>query len=311
MASTNHLSDPVTFGEDLASNLQRVLEIAPRHCRDCADYHIRCVAHRATGERFGIDSDRPELVALLKGLVGRRLAEQPGRLDIVIAGSADTGVLATVAHAVSLLGDEALARCRFTVLDLCPTPLLLCRHFAAEHGLDFASAAVDLTALGERFPADILVMHSVFRFIDSSLQPAVLKELGSWLKPGGAMVFSNRIKTRTSQETRADIAKRGAANALFGAMAERGEIKVAVDPGAVMKRLERALHDDESRVGEFRTADELKGLLAGGPLPLTHFEEIVCEIGGGDRPRYRRKRVLAVLAAPGEQSPEQRLAAPS
>jgi hypothetical protein len=310
VASTNRLSDPVTFGEDLAGNLQRVLEIAPEHCRDCADYHIRCVAHRATGERFGIDFDRPELVALLEDLAGRRLAEQPGRLDIVIAGSADTGVLATVAHAVSLLGEAALARCRFTVLDLCPTPLLLCRHFAGEHGLDLACAAVDLTAPGEKFPADILVMHSVFRFIDGSLQPAVLKELGSWLKPGGAMVFSNRIKTRTSEEERADLASRGGRNERFAAMVAAGEIEVA-DSEAIAIRLDRSLQADEARVGEFRTADELRAFLAGGPLPLTRFDEIVREIGGGGRPRYMRKRVLAVLAAPGEQSREQRLAAPS
>lgn len=310
MASTNHLSDPVTFGEDLAGNLRRVLEIAPRHCGGCADYHIRSVAHRATGERFGIDSDRPELVAVLGDLAGRRLAEQPGRLDIVIAGSADTGVLATVAHAVSLLGEAALARCRFTVLDLCPTPLLLCRHFAEEHGLDFDHASVDLTAPGRKFPADIIVMHSVFRFIDNRLQPAVLEELASWLKPGGAMVFSQRIKSASSEETKADLASRAGRNERFAAMAAAGEIEVA-DREAIAIRLDRSLHADEARVGEFRTADELRTFLAGGPLPLTHFDEIVREIGGDDRPRYMRKRVLAVLAAPGEQPPEQRLAAPS
>ena len=151
---------------------------------------------------------------MISDIVGRGLSRQP-RLDIVIAGSADTGAPATVAHAVALLGDEALQRCRFTVLDLCPTPLLLCKHFAQEHGLDFAYEAVDLTAPGKTFPADIIVMHSVFRLIQSRLQPAVLEELGSWLKPGGSMVFSNRIKSASSEETQADLATRGARNKPF------------------------------------------------------------------------------------------------
>ncbi|QKD00811.1 class I SAM-dependent methyltransferase [Mesorhizobium loti] len=298
MSATSTLADPVTYGEDLPGNLQRVLKIAPSHCADCADYHIRSVAHRTTGERFGIDLDRPELVAVISDIVGRGLSRQ-SRLDIVIAGSADTGVLATVAHAVALLGDEALRRCRFTVLDLCPTPLLLCEHFADEHGLDFDYAAVDLTAPGRKFPADIVVMHSVFRFIDSRLQPAVLQELGSWLKPGGSIVFSNRIKSASSEESEADLATRGARNERFAAMTAQGEIDVAEGRAAIMVRLDRSVRDHEGRAGEFRTADDLKTMLENGPLPLVRFDEIVREIGGDGRPRFMRKRVLAVLRAPG------------
>ena len=299
MAADNRLSDPVTYGEDLAANLERVLKIAPGHCRDCADYHIRCVAHRATGERFGIDLDRPELVVAVQGPARARLEAKPGTIEIVIAGSADTGVLATVAHAVARLGEDALRRCRFTVLDLCPTPLLLCRQFAEDHGLDFAYAAVDLTAPGRKFPADIVVMHSVFRFIDRRLQPAVLRELASWLEPGGSIVFSNRIKSASSAESEADLAIRGRRNERFAQMAAAGEIDVAGAAAAIMVRLDRSLHDNEGRAGEFRSADDLRRFLESGPLPIAGFDEIVREIGGQGRPRYDRKRVIAVLTAAG------------
>lgn len=297
MASGNALSDPATYGEDLPGNLRRVLEIAPRHCVGCADYHIRSCAHRATGERFGIDTDRDALVAVLEELFGRGLSRQP-RLDIVIAGSADTGVFATVAHAVARLGDEALRRCHFTVLDLCPTPLLLCQHFAEEHGLDFSYAAVDLTAPGRKFPADIIVMHSVFRFIDRSVQPAVLAELGSWLKPGGSVVFSNRIKSASREESEADLASRGARNERFAAMTAQGELDVADGREEIMVRLDRSLHDHESRAGEFRTVGDLKTLLETASLALARFDEVEWAVGGNGRPYYMRKRVIAVLTSP-------------
>ena len=79
-------------------------------------------------------------------------------------------------------------------------------------------------------------------------------------------------------------------------MSAQGEIDVADDSQAIMVRLDRSLHDQENRAGEFRTDADLRRLLENGPLPLVHFEEIVREIGGGGLPTYNRKRVLAVLS---------------
>src|SRR5690606_24805744 len=109
------LEDPSTYGEDLLENLKLVMSLASVHCSGCADYHIRTVAHRATGEQFGINSDRVELVQLLGELISDRVTRRSGEIDVVIAGSADTGVLATVAHAAAKVGRDALSSCRFTV----------------------------------------------------------------------------------------------------------------------------------------------------------------------------------------------------
>ena len=104
---------------------------------------------------------------------------------------------------------------------------------------------------------------------------------------------------RSSEETQADLATRDARNKRFAAMTAQGEIDVANDPQAIMVRLDRSLKDHENRAGEFRTVADLRRLLESGRLPLVHFEEIVREIGGGTLPSYNRKRVLAVLRAPG------------
>lgn len=293
--SVRPLPDADTYGEDLRGNLQRVLSLAPAHCAGCADYHIRTVAHRATGEPFGIDSDRPQIVAMVAGIAAKLIKMRTGPVDVVIAGSADTGILATVAHAISTTSPQALARCRFTVLDLCPTPLMLCGHYAREHNLDFSCSTADLTALAADFPADLLVLHSVFRFIDSERQPDVLARLCSWIKPGGAMVFSNRIKTSTAEETAADIAHRRQRNERVSAMSAQGDLSFDGDREAVIAGLERSLTTDESRRGEFRDAGQLRRLLEKAPLTLTTFDEIAMPIGGDGRPAFDRKRVLALL----------------
>ena len=140
-----------------------------------------------------------------------------------------------------------------------------------------------------------MLLHSVFRFIDSERQPAVLARLAGWIRPGGAMVFSNRIKSSSSEETARDIARRQAANERFLAMAGRGTLPAGADPAEMEARLERQVHDEKNRTGEFRDAADLRRVLETCGLALTRFDEIVAEIGGGDQPSIIRRRVLAVL----------------
>jgi SAM-dependent methyltransferase len=289
------LLDPTVCGEDRLVNLQRAVRIAPSRCVGCADYHIRCCALRCIGEKFGIESDRPELIALVRELVAARLAGPGGVVDIVIPGSADTGILATAAHAVATLGGEALARCRFTVLDLCPTPLALCKAFADAHGLAFASAEIDLTAPAERFPADLILLHSVFRFIAAGQQRQAFETVGSWLKPGGALLFSHRVKSASAVETEADIAKRKAANRRFEARLASGDILLDADHLEIVARLDRSVSDGEARLGEFRDAAAVRAFLEGSALRLSRFQTMNWEIGEDGRQPYRRQRVLAVL----------------
>ncbi|MBB5755167.1 class I SAM-dependent methyltransferase [Prosthecomicrobium pneumaticum] len=291
------LLDPARCGEDLIGNLRRAAAIAPSLCPGCADYHIRCTAHRAVGEAMGIETDRPPLIALLSEEMAARLA-RPERIELVIAGSADTGVLSTAAHAAARLGGEALRRIRFTVLDLCPTPLDLCRRFAERHGLDLATEAVDLTGPERRFPADILLLHSVFRFIPNARHPAVLGELAAWLRPGGAMVFSNRIKSLEAEESLADGAKRRRANERVLERLVHDPATADLDWADILPRLERSLADDEARQGEFRNEDEVRRLFESSPLRLERIEPVRRTIGGGAQPSYLRKRVLALLRAP-------------
>ena len=188
----SNLADPATCGEDLPYNLRRMAELAAIHCRGCADYHIWTAAARMTGRLRSTTADRAGFTAL----IGRQARERAGSgaIDVVIAGAADTGILASAAHAATIAGQNIIARCRFTVLDLCPTPLLLCKEFARDHGLVVGTETADITESGGSTMADIIVMHGVLRFIARRRHADALRRLAGQLKPGGRIVVSNRIR---------------------------------------------------------------------------------------------------------------------
>lgn len=185
------LSDPVTCGEDLDLNRSLVAGLAARFCADCQGYHESFVGRRRF-DAGSINSDRRELSAIIAELARRFEGSGEGP-RIVIAGAADTGVLATVAHGVIRAGEVTLASSRFTVVDLCRTPLELCEAFGRRHRLDLSTQIRDLAQDGAPLAADIIVVHSLIRFLPPDQTVPVLRRLGGWLSPGGRIVLSVRL----------------------------------------------------------------------------------------------------------------------
>jgi hypothetical protein len=171
------------YSEDLAGNLRLVEALAPIHCTTCNGYHLARARKRLSAPEA---LDRAEIVGLIRGRVAQR--ETAGSFDILIAGSADTNLLATAAEAVS-----GAVQTRYTVLDHCQTPLAVCEAFARDHDLDLRTHQVDMGAPVETFAADVIVMHSLLRFLPRSLHGSSLLAMRRWLKPGGAIVFSHRL----------------------------------------------------------------------------------------------------------------------
>lgn len=289
------LLDPRSCGEDLAYNAQRASALAPQFCSGCADYHIRTALHRYTGTRLTI-LDRPELIRLASETLADRATRTERTIEIVIAGSTDTAMLATAAHAAAALGAETLRRCRFTVLDRCMTPLLLCEDFAARHGLTFHGQQADLMSAAQPCAADMIVIHSLFRFIPHASQAALLGRIGSWLIPEGRLIFSNRVLfDDDGGEARGEIRKRTVANKAAEAAVADGRLHLAESAEATLLRLERAIADNEGLPGEFRSLDEVKTLIRQSGLAEISVESLVWEFAIAPGDLMRRRRVLAVL----------------
>jgi hypothetical protein len=245
-SSATTVADPVTCGEDLDVNLRLFSEIAPALCTDCGGYHLRYAVRRASVAMTPINFDRMELAQIIRARAGT--AGEDGRVDIVIGGAADTGILATCAHAVAGL-PLAKARMRYRVLDICESPLVLCRGYGRWHDLDVLTDIVDLRRPGVSFPADIIVLHSIFRQIPAEFHGSILGELGGWLKPGGCIVFSNRLH----EPNRVDKGRR---LEMLADRARRGDIKLSV----TIEQLAGAFDERASQPHEFQNVDEIKGL---------------------------------------------------
>jgi len=241
--------------EDLLGNMARVSAIANRLCEACADYHVGYACRRATSPDSSISSDRSDLIEMIARELTSR-AEASGPLDILIAGASDTGLFATTAMGAAAAGPEIAARARYTVIDRCGTPLELCRIYAARAGLPLVVQTVDLTEITETFSADLICVHSVFRFLPPDLHVKALQQLAGWLKPEGRILFSQRL-TMGGPLAHGDLMARRIERAAAVAKANPDLISEPLDD--FLARLERMAPRALVKM-EFSTPDELRAL---------------------------------------------------
>lgn len=290
------LLDPAQCGEDLLHNAARVIELASRYCDGCADYHVRSATHRYAGPPKGM-LDRPQLISLISQIISDKVGGPDETIEIVIPGCADTAVLSTCAHAAAMLGGEVLDRCHFTVLDRCLTPLKVCDEFAMRYGLRALIQQADLGSAAKPCDADLIVTHSIFRFIPHANQPLLLKRLGSWLAPQGRLILSNRIlRSDAEAEAKAELRKRQTANKVVGDALAKGLLYTAASSDETLARLERALGDAEGRPGEFHSLAEVRSLIRQSGLVELSLQSLDWEIAAAPGESMRRKRALGVLA---------------
>lgn len=223
------------FREDLEANLRLAEALAPTHCAGCNGYHLARARRRLTSQAPDA-LDRADMVRLLRGLAANPEISPAEPFDILIAGSADTNLLATCAEAVS-----DVARARYTILDRCRTPLALCDAFARQHRLDVRTRPVDMSAPDGVFAADAIVVHSLLRFLPQRTHLASMRALGRWLKPGGAIIFSHRLMAESEGVEPYYLAEYRSAGTLVNLFAEAGlqvvSLQEAVEDGGPRHRV--------------------------------------------------------------------------
>lgn len=178
------------YPEDLAENLRLVEKLAPVHCQGCGDYHLARARRRLQpGGSHALD--RADIVAMVRDDLTRR-GQAAGSASVLIAGSADTNLLAMCAEAAALC-DLPAASVSFTIIDRCRTPLELCEAFGNRHGLDIRTQRMEMGGSGPAFAADLILVHSLLRFVPAAKHLDTMRQLRTWLGPGGAMIFSHRL----------------------------------------------------------------------------------------------------------------------
>jgi SAM-dependent methyltransferase len=294
------LFDPATCGEDLSYNARRAMELAPVYCGRCLNYHFLSPAKRVAGgsSGYGIKADRSALIEIIAGLLAEAGKRHRQVVDVVVIGTVDTGILAICAHAAFARARDVSSRVRFTVLDLCRTPLELCKEFAVTHGLNLVTDAVDLVETENVYPADIVVHHSLFRYLPADKHVATLRKVVGWLKPGGRLVFSMTINTTT--DVADDLARRNRRLDLIRQQVEAGSLAVNEPEAVLYSRFKNYLELTMEEKSEFRSSGAVRQLFVDAGIPVVSFDEVSeADIGQKDR-RLAHHRVVAVLKRPDD-----------
>jgi SAM-dependent methyltransferase len=149
-------------------------------CRDCGGYHQIWGLLRAAGVVGGPRVDQGLLPSLLNEL-------SVGGARILIAGSADAGLLQVVAGAV------AARPLTVTVADRCPAPLALIGEIETPTGVTVGRLRADLTRLDQQRAYDLILSHSMLYFVPRKDQQRVLEQLRDALDEDGRLVLVLRL----------------------------------------------------------------------------------------------------------------------
>jgi hypothetical protein len=256
---SKNLRDPETFGEDLFAIANRAAELSQVHCKGCGGYHWRVPARRAVGLPESLSSDRMEIVSKIQEFSKQHFRTYR-HLEIIIAGAADTGLLATAAHAVATANVGERNDTHYTIIDQCQTPLQLCLEFSAMHGLDCSIIQDNLVAAMPPKPADIILMHSVLRFFSASERIQLLRRATHWIAPHGRLLISNTYGIQSTIQRSARVARKEESSRRIEQAVIQGLLQAPVPLGDLRGMLETLAGASLDRERVFKDAVDLEHL---------------------------------------------------
>lgn len=173
------MSPAIPYPENLRDIAAEAYTLSARLCGACRDQHALWSYLRLARASTGAEGKDSKLQDELSFLFNR------GLHDVLIAGAQDTGLLTLAARA----GAGAVHQPNIVVLDICETPLELCRRLAAQWPLPIETIQQDLFDLHHHQRFDIVLMHGTLNFIEAERQRQVLARLSRAIRPGGRLVL--------------------------------------------------------------------------------------------------------------------------
>jgi SAM-dependent methyltransferase len=231
-----------------------------------------------------------EATSLLQSVLAEQIAA--GRMDVLIAGAADTGALATVACAG--VGHQP----NILVLDRCETPLELCRRLAQRWSLPIATQHEDLECLDRPGHFDIVFAYGTLHFIDPDRRIDVLSRMHRALRPGGRLV----LRANAGRRIEGELTRRGREGYpawVPEELARRG-VPLPEPAEAFRDRLRRHAASRENREGAFGAPGEIKSALALSGFTICDWREVGVALNApvADFQAKTGKRRYLVVAEP-------------
>jgi SAM-dependent methyltransferase len=163
--------------ERLGDIAAEAYEVAGRLCGSCHNLHALWPYIRLSRSSTGLERSGSVLEARLRSFVGEGLRK------ILIAGAADTGLLSLVLRAADDFDVDV------TVLDVCGSPLELCRRFAGKWSIPIKTVKQDLADLSERQAFDLVLVHGTLHFIAAGKRSRILVRIHRALRPNGRLLL--------------------------------------------------------------------------------------------------------------------------
>jgi SAM-dependent methyltransferase len=279
------------FDEDLPQLAAESFVLSKGRCRSCGRMHALWPYLRLARASTGAEAASSRLQSVLSALIAK------GRRNVLIAGAADTGLLAQVARA----GGDADPQ--ITVLDRCGTPLELCRRQAQHWSIRIRTALVDLRHFdpGQRRPEspafDVVLVHGTLHFIAAEHRADVLKRLRRALAPGGRLV----LLFNTSRRIAGPLTSQGRDGYADWVIDELARIAVPLPepPDAFRARLRRHATRREDREGAFAAPEDVDALLGEAGFEVCERFEITTTLADPVKTfvaKIDKRRFLAVAA---------------
>jgi SAM-dependent methyltransferase len=282
------MPDRSRFDEDLPCLAAESFELSKSLCRACGQVHALWPYIRLTRASTGVEAPSSQLRSVLTGLMAE------GRRRVLIAGAADTGLLALLARASADAGRDA----DIAVLDRCEAPLALCRRWAARVPHPIVTLHQDLRDLNEAQLFDLVLVHGTLHFIAAPERPDVLARLRRSLAPGGRLV----LLFNTSAPVVGDLARHGRDGYADWVLDELKRIGVTLpEPhDAFRTRLISHAQERENREGAFAVPEDVDALLANAGFTLQKRVEVGTPTTGAVQQFLAkiRKRRFLIIAAP-------------
>ena len=158
---------------DLAPEAYRLSQFL---CGPCRDLHGLWPYIRLSRASTGFEAPESRLQDELRILFDR------GSRRLLIAGAQDTGLLSLMVRS------SAGHNVEITVLDICETPLELCRGLAKQWSLSIATIRQDLFDFRVERQFDIVLMHGTLHFIAADRRLEVLRRIRHALHPTGRLI---------------------------------------------------------------------------------------------------------------------------
>jgi hypothetical protein len=180
------MADDTRFAEDLVETACDAFSLAGRLCVSCRDIHSVRPYIRLSRGSVGIKGEMSDLGPVLTELLGA------GRHRILIGGALDTGILACVARAAQ--GHRA----DIVVLDICATPLELCKKYAERWSLHIETVCQDLACLERERDFDIVLIDGTLPYIPEHSRVEALRRVARSLRRDGRLVMMFKTRDRTN-----------------------------------------------------------------------------------------------------------------